>query len=421
MSAELASPAPAAPAASSSASSASTSSPSSSASSASMATPASSASAPIIPSVDNGAATVASVAAANIPPPSQQDTTLTPEQQQAAQDPNAVAPQPAPTLEEIQAQAAQYQQQLEALSPYQQLNDKYGSIEAIQPVLELSDMLNGFTEANPNQAYETLHMLNPALTNQIMWAGIDRSVDTIAQDEAVREAVIKTLPNYEKFAALEAAGMEFEEPAQVDPQTKELIEQNRALQTQQAQINKSSADRHVATFDDGLGQWFKQLATETLKWGGENADLVGEVVDRAEAAFNKDQQGLNALHRGRGIALELNGLKWDEKSRGFTQVPPPDPQRRAYLENQQKATNTIIQNRLAHHLNEKSKPINQLIQRSNLGLTTARTQQEQKPVIPGSSAGSSPGGNAPDLSQMSPEQRVVWRANEARKLGRIPS
>lgn len=405
--------APAAPAASAPASSSPSSSPSSSATTPSTSTPVTQPT----PTSQEGAATVASVAAANIQPPSEQDTTLPTEQQPGAE------PQTAPpTLEQVQAQSLQYQQQLEALQPFQALNENYGSIEAIQPALELSDMLNGFKAFDAAQAYSTLEMMNPAYTNQIMWHGIDRSLDTIAQDEAVRQAVISTLPNYEKFAALEANGVEFEEPAQVDPQLKQVLDQNKALQTQQAQINKSSADQHVATFDDGHAKWLQQQAAQTLKWGDENAGLVTEVVERAEASFNKDQQALMALHRGRGITLELNGLKWDDKAKGFTQIAPPDLQRRAYLENQQKATNKIIQNRLAFHLDAKSKPFNQLIQRANLGLTAARTQQEQRPVIPGgSSAGTSPGGNAPDLTKMTSDERVVWKANNARKLGRIPS
>lgn len=412
MSTEM-SPAPAAPppSASSSVSSSSSSAPSA---------PPPSTSAPITAPSQEGAATVASIQAANIPPASQQDTTLPAGQQPAVQDPNAAAP--LPTLEELLAKNTTYEQRLEALKPFESINQNYGGIEAIQPALELSDMLTGYKAFDAGTAYQQLEMMNPDYAQQMMWHGIDQSRDIVAQDPAIRQAVIDSLgPEYAKYEALRASGVEFEDPPEIAPELKQVIEQNRQLQAEQHQINRSTADQTVGSYDTTHQEWLKNQAVNTLKWGDEHAPLVTKIAKAAQDAFNQDPQGLNALHRGRSISLELAGLKWDAKQQVFTKTTPPDPQRQQYLINQQNAANKIVQNRLAHHLNAESQDINKLIQKANLGLTSVRTAQEQRPVIPGSSAGNASASNAPDFSKMSSEERVVWRANEARKLGRIPS
>jgi hypothetical protein len=391
----------------------------------SVTTPAS-ASTPVTPinsTTASQTATMASVTTAAIPIPGEQTgTPTTPPVEQPSAEPTPT-PDPATpqTPEQLQAtvQALQLQvsQAQEQLAP---LNDRYGSIEAVQPALDLYDMMTGLKTATPTEALQTIRTINPDFTTQLAWAAIDDSLPAVVQDPAVRNAVIATLPGFEKYQQLVQAGVEFEEVPQVSPETKELNDKLAQFEASEQAGLVNNAQQIAGQWKAGIDQWFDKQVETSTSWGDDYKGLAADTKTLALNNINSDPRITPIFNAAAEMQLELNGIKFNRATEKFERIPPPAPQRATFLKSQLELKGKQLQNIAATHLKAQVDKYSTIVQRSNLGVNAVRQQQEARPAIPGESAGAqSETGLPANWKQMTSEERVVWRNQNAIRLGRI--
>lgn len=303
--------------------------------------------------------------------PSLQDPT---KQAKASGDPKTPKPteQAKLTPQEIEAKVAEYQAQLEALKPYQELNDRIGGYEGIQPAVEFFDMLHS-PEFNPQEALNLIGIVNPEALPAMAWHIIDAERDTLVNDPSIRQAVLGSDPDYQKFLKWQETG-EIPQDQPVDAKTKELqdrldkIEKEKAesaaQQTKLAEENKRKAtDAHVTKYDnERLKSVDAQIAK--LNWGDEHKELGQSVRETALASFNSDPAARQALDYARRLSLQ-------------SASNPKDQKLKTLLNNATKR----VENIFTQKLNKIIAPINKAIQGNNSATQAKLAAQKSKPVL----------------------------------------
>jgi len=329
-----------------------------------------------------------------------------------AQDPKAAKPneQPKLTPQEIEAKYAELQAESELLKPYKELNDQYGGYEAIQPAIDLYGMLTG-GEFNAPQALELMSVLNPEAVRAIGWQLIDNEQQAIINDPKIRDAVLASDENYQRFLKWQETG-ELPTDENIDPALKKVQEELAQFKKQEAdkQAAQAKADEEakvkrtqeaVQAYDNAQLKWVdEQIAA--LKWGEEYKDDLEEVKDLALGRFNNDEKARQALDHARILSLR-------------SKANPKDTRLKQLFEAANK--------RVKHIFTQKLKPIverrNKHIQGTHAATQAQRAKQAAKPVLGNNGANISPKDALSGLSNADMYTRAQARLDKARAQGTV--
>lgn len=291
-----------------------------------------------------------------------------------AKDPKALAPteQPKLTPQEIEAKVAEYQAQLEALKPYQELNERVGSYEGIAPAVELFDMFTG-GEFNAVQALDLMKVLNPEAVQHLGWQIVDTDRQSIVSDSQIRDAVFASDENYQRFLQWQQTG-ELPDEQNIDPNLKKVqdelaefkrkeVEKEQVAAKAAEEAKTKATQERVSTYDNERLKFVDNQISQ-LNWGDEHKELAGAVKQAALASFNSDAQARSALDYARRLSLQ-------------SASNPKDQKVKALLNSATKR----VENIFANKLKAVTTPINKGIQGNHSATQAARAKQQSKPVL----------------------------------------
>lgn len=349
----------------------------------------------------------------DVDPSSLDDQETTTDKPAAPAKPAVAAQKPAATNAEQPAvepelTPEQLKAEYEALKGYKQLNERFGAVEGIQPAIELMDSLT--TDPKAENILDLLKVINPDVIPQIGWYMVDNSINDLVNYAPVRDAVLKSDPDYQKFLKWQETGELPDQEQAIDPATKELkdklalFEKEKAAEKAQAEklqaeTIKKNTETEVTNYDNSRLSWLdKQIAA--FNWGDENKDLTEKAKVVTQATFNADPKAVAALHHARRLHLQAKSNPKDTKIAGLLN-----------------SANKVVEHHLARHLKAFVEPINRLVGKQTSQRAATRQKQQGRPVIP--NAGTQPAVLSGLSNIKDPYERALALADRARAEGRL--
>lgn len=266
---------------------------------------------------------------------------------------------PSLTPEEAMARLAEYEQQLASLKPLQEVGEKNGGLEGLQPAIDLTEALIN-PQPNFDTVLDTMALINPEIVSPFLWHVVDKNLGLIAQDQQVRQAILGNDPEYQQFLRYKEQGYDFsaQQEEEVDPETAKLRQELDALKQQQESAKqealKQQQEAQRAAYQQVEQQYneknvFGYLNEQLgkLNFGEENkaiAPLLGHMVC---TAFDNDPNARVAYQRAANLARVV----------GNNEQHP----QKAQLE----AATKAMQNHLARHFKAVTEPLNRLVQKAH--------------------------------------------------------